>query len=173
MDCGEANLFGKPEVQNFGATALGDENVGGLDVAMNDSFTVCGVERVRNPNRQTHQDIRLDRVSGDAMLERRAFQKFHGDKRFAVLIVNFVDRADVRMIQGRSRLGFALKAAEGLRVFGYVVRQELECHKAAEFQILSFVDHTHSAAAELFDDAVVRDGTADERGRVRHGARSY
>ena len=113
MDCGDANLFGESEVQNFCATALGDENVGGLDVPMNDSFTVCGVERVRNPNRQTHQDIRLDRVSRDAVLKRRAFQKFHGDKRFAVLIVNFVNRTDVRMIQGRSRLGFALKAAEG------------------------------------------------------------
>jgi hypothetical protein len=38
-----------------------------------------------------------------------------------VLIVNFVNGADVRVVQRRSSLGFALEAAEGLRVFGYVV----------------------------------------------------
>ena len=78
-----------------------------------------------------------------------------------MLVVNFVDRADVRMIQRGGGLGFALKAAESLRVFGYVVGQELESDKATEFDVLSLVDHTHAAAAELLDDAVVRDGLAD------------
>ena len=82
-------------------------------------------------------------------------------KRFTVLVVNFVDRADVRMIQCRGGLGFALKSAEGLRVFGYVVGQELEGHKATEFDILGLVDHTHPTAAEFFDNAVMRDGLAD------------
>jgi hypothetical protein len=65
------------------------------------------------------------------------------------------------MIQCGGRLSFALKAAEGLGVFGYVVRQELEGYKATEFDILSFVDHAHSAAAQLLDNAVVRDGSPD------------
>jgi hypothetical protein len=93
---------------------------------------VRSVERVRNTNRQIQQKIRLERPSGNPMLQRRAVQKFHGDKCVAVLIVNFVDRADVRMIQGRCRLGFAFKAAEDLRVFGYVVGQE--CHHRPVFR---------------------------------------
>jgi hypothetical protein len=52
------------------------------------------------------------------------------------------------------------------RVFGYVVGQELESHKATELDILSFVNHTHPAAAQLLDDAVVRDGLADHRSRI-------
>jgi hypothetical protein len=80
-----------------------------------------------------------------------------------VLIVNFVD-ADVRMIQCRSRLGFALKAAECRWVFGYVVGQELKGDEATEFYVLSFVDHTHPPAAQPLDDAVVRDGLADHWG---------
>jgi hypothetical protein len=44
----------------------------------------------------------------------------------SVLIVNFVDGADIRVIQGGSSLGFTLEAAESLRVFGYIVGQELE-----------------------------------------------
>ena len=59
------------------------------------------------------------------MLQREAIEKFHGDEHFAVLVVNFVDGANIGMIQGRSGLGFAFETAEGLRIFGYVVGQEL------------------------------------------------
>src|SRR5580692_5267628 len=67
------------------------------------------------------------------------------------------------MIQGRRGLRFALEAAEGLRVFRNLVRQELQDDKAVQLYVLSLVNHTHTTTAELFDDAVVRDGLADER----------
>ena len=51
-----------------------------------------------------------------------------------------------------------------MRVPSYVVRQELERNKTVE-GILSLVNHFHPAATELFDDAVVRDGLADQFGR--------
>ena len=73
------------------------------------------------------------------------------------------------MVQRRGSLGFTLKAGECLRVFGYVVGQELECHKAAEFDILSLVHHAHTSAAQLLDDAVVRDGLADHWTRILRG----
>ena len=38
--------FGEAEVQNFGVTPLGDKEVGGLDVAMDNALGVCGVEAV-------------------------------------------------------------------------------------------------------------------------------
>jgi len=63
-----------------------------------------------------------------------------------VLIVNFVDRANIGMIQCGRSLGFALKTAERLRVFGYIVGQELESHKATELHILGFIDDAHTAA---------------------------
>src|ERR1700730_18492355 len=70
------------------------------------------------------------------------------------------------MIQGRRRLGFALKSAERLRVFGYIVRQKLQSHEATEFDILSLIDHTHAAAADSLDDAIVRDGLANHWSRI-------
>ena len=54
-----------------------------------------------------------------------------------------------------------LAAVEGLRVFGYLVGQELEGNKPAELQILGLVHHAHPAAAQLLHDAVVRNGLAD------------
>ncbi len=41
------------------------------------------------------------------------------------------------------------------------VGQELESNKATELHILSLVDDTHPATAELLDDSVVRDGLTD------------
>ena len=96
------------------------------------------------------------------MLQRQSIQKLHGDERRAVLVVNFVNCADIRMIQCRGGLGFTLEAAKRLQVFGYVIGKELESDKATELYILSFVDNTHASAAQLLDDAVMRDGLADQ-----------
>jgi hypothetical protein len=93
-------------------------------------------------------------------------QKLHGDKRIAMLVVNFVDGADIRMVQCRGGLRFALKASEGLHIFGNVVRQELKGHKAVQLYVLGLIDHTHTTAAQFLDDAVVRDGLANHGWRV-------
>jgi hypothetical protein len=42
--------FGQTEIENLGVSALGDKNVGGLDVAMDDALGVRGVEAVCNVN---------------------------------------------------------------------------------------------------------------------------
>jgi len=95
---------------------------------MNDAFGVRGVDRVGNFDSQRQCRFDLHWLSANAMLQRESVQKFHGDESFAVCVINLVDGADVRMIQRRGGPGFALKAAECLRVFGYVVGQELEGH---------------------------------------------
>ena len=97
---------------------------------------------------------------GDALLQRLSFEQLHGDKRVAPVLVNIVDRADVGMVEGGGGLGFALEALERLMVLGHLLRQEFERHKAVELGVLSFVDDTHSSAAELLQDAVVGDGCA-------------
>ncbi len=103
------------------------------------------------------------------MLEGLTVKKLHCDERLLMLVVNFVDGADVRMVQCGGCLGFALKPAERLRVFGDVVGQELKGDKAVELDILSLIDHTHPAAAEFLNDAVVRDGSPDHQGQILRG----
>ena len=150
--------------------ALGDKNIRGLDVAMDDAFGVRCVERVSNFDGQRHGGVYLHRAAGNAMLQRQPIQKFHGDERASAFFANFVDGANIGMIQGGSRFGFALETIEGLRIVGYVVGQELQGHETAELHILGFVDHAHPATAEFFDDAEMRDGLADERIGAGHAA---
>jgi|HubBroStandDraft_2_1064218.scaffolds.fasta_scaffold09523_4 hypothetical protein len=61
-------------------------------------------------------------------------------ERRPVLIVNLVDRANIRMIQCRRGLRFAFEAGERLLIFSNFVRQEFQGHKAMQLHVLGFVD---------------------------------
>jgi hypothetical protein len=89
-----------------------------------------------------------------------------------VLIVNLVDRADIRMIQRRRSLRFALEAGERLLIFSNFVRKELQGHKAMQLHVLGFVDDTHPPAAEFFDDVIVGDGLVDHEWRGNSACQS-
>jgi hypothetical protein len=47
-------------------------------------------------------------------------------------------------------------------------RQKLERYKPAQGKVFRLVHHPHAAAAQPFDDAIVRDNLAKERAGVRH-----
>jgi len=75
------------------------------------------------------------------------------------------------MIQRGGGARFTPEAFESLRVLGQVSRQTFHGNVAAKVQIFGFVANTHAATTELFDDAVVRDGLANEGcgiGRLAH-----
>src|SRR5208282_5240136 len=93
-------------------------------------------------------------------------QELHRNERLAVLVVNLVDRADVRVVQSGSGTRLATESFECLRVAGKVVWQEFQGDEAMQLYVLSLVDNTHPAAAQLLDNAVVRDGLTD------HGAQA-
>ena len=42
------------------------------------------------------------------------------------------------------------------------IGKELQGHEAAKLSVLGLVDDTHAATAQLLDDAVVRNGLADQ-----------
>jgi hypothetical protein len=60
-----------------------------------------------------------------------------------------------------------LESSQRLAIAGQFVGQELQRDEAMEPGVLGFVDHAHAAAAELLDDAVVREGLPDQGIGVR------
>ncbi len=109
------------EIEDLGLAASGDKNIGGLDVAMNDAFCMRGVERVGNLDSEVEHLVECERLLADAMLQRLAFEQFHGDEgdSFAAVIhhINFINRADVGVIQRRGCARFALKSFECRAIF--------------------------------------------------------
>src|SRR5208337_5014829 len=98
------------EVENLGVSALGYENIGGLDVAMDDARVMGSVQRLGDVNGQRQQRFRFQRTAADVMLQRHSIEKFHGNERSTVLLVNVVDGADVGMVQRRGGASFAPEA---------------------------------------------------------------
>src|SRR5580704_5205311 len=104
-----------------------------------------------------------------------AIEIFHGDEREAFVFADFEDHADVGMVEDGSGLGFALETGEHLGVLDYIVREKFQGYVAAEGGVFGFVDDAHTAAAEFFDYAIVRNDLADHcrdafAGDVRTGA---
>ena len=94
--------------------SLGHKYVCGFNVAVDDTFGVGSIECIGDLNRQTEQDIGLDGLSCDAMLQRQAVQILHCNDRMVTVLADFVDVADVRMVQCRSSLSLSLKAGQCL-----------------------------------------------------------
>ena len=152
--------LGETEVEHLRVAARGDEDVRGLDVAMDDALRVCRIERVGDFDAELDDPIELERVSLDEMFERPPFEQLHHEELLPLVLADVVDRADVRVIQRRRRARLALKALRGRRVARQLGRQELDGDLPAEANILGAVDDAHAAAAKLLEDPVMRDGLA-------------
>src|SRR5579863_2393136 len=155
--------FGETEIENFGVAAPGDENVGGLDIAVDDAFRVCGIESFSDLQGDVEEALEFDRLASDDVLESGAIEKFHGDEGAAIFFADVVNGADVGVVESRGGFGFAAETLEGLAVGRELVGEKFEGDEAIEAGILRFVNHTHTATAEPFQNAVVRDGCSEKR----------
>src|SRR4029077_3266546 len=141
--------------------ALGHEYVCGFNVAVNDSPRVCRVESVGNLDGKRKQHSHLKWTVGNPVLERAPIQKLHGDKGPPILLAKVVNRADIGVIKRGRGLGLALGTGERRRVSGYLLTLKADGDKPSQACILGLIDDAHAPAAQLLDNAVVRDGLVD------------
>jgi hypothetical protein len=118
--------FCQPKIENLRLTSIRDEDVRGLDVPMDDALGVCRVESIGNLDAQIEHRFDLQRLATYHVPKRLPLQQFHGDEGSPIGLVDLVDRADVRVIQGGRGLGLTLEATESLWVVGEVVGKELQ-----------------------------------------------
>src|SRR5262245_43704088 len=105
--------------------AFGNKKIGGLDIAVNNASGVCCIQGISDFNAQRHHGFELHWASGDAVLERDTIEKFHCDKGMPLMLANFVNCADVGMIECRCCSGFTAKTVQSLWVFCELIGQEL------------------------------------------------
>ena len=87
-----------------------------------------------------------ERLAVDQVLQGIAFHQLHDDKRTALLFADFVNGADIGVIQGGGRLRLsmeALKAAAIARTLG----EKLQRDSAAKASIFRLVDNPHPPTA--------------------------
>jgi len=88
---------------------------------------------------------RTARFALDLVFEGMAFEQLHDNERMAVLLIDVVNGADVRMVESRCGAGLAFEPFHRLRIAGEFFRQKLQCDVAPELQVFGFipVSYTH------------------------------
>ena len=74
------------------------------------------------------------------------------------------------MVERGGGLGFALKTLERLMIARQFVGQKFQRDETVQLGVFGFVDHAHSAAAQLFEHAVMGDGASGKWLGICHGA---
>jgi hypothetical protein len=144
-------------------SARRDEDIRGLDVAVDDLARMRRVQRVCHLNRDVDEHVHRHRFSVDQVAERLAFEQLHGDELRALELVDLVDGADVRVVQRRRRARFTQKPTDRLLVADPVRGQELERDRARELGVFRFVHDAHAAGTERFEHTIMGDDFADHR----------
>ena len=147
--------FGEAEIEDFRGAAFHDENVCGLDVAVQDAILVRGIERVGELDADFHCAWNRQGAAFEQTVQRLAVEEFHHNEGVALAFLDRVNGADARMIQGGSRARFPEKSFQRLRGAVRLLGKKLQGDAPAKFGVLRFVDDAHASGAELAEDSVV------------------
>ena len=133
-----------------------DHDVVGFKIAMHDSCRVSFRQSFGDLVQESEQDLQFSFLAVNLSRKSLAIDKLHRDEVRAVALANLVDVRDVWMIERGRRFRFLNETAHAVLIRGKISGQNLHRHFAIEFRVLGQIDLTHSARADLRDDAVVR-----------------
>jgi hypothetical protein len=115
---------------------------------MRDACTMRFVEGVGDLNRVLKRLVERQRAFGKPVGQRLTFQVLHDEKQRAVVLAHVMQRADVRMVQGRNGPRLMLKPRAELRVTRQVIREDLDGDRAVEARIPGSINFPHSAGTD-------------------------
>ena len=166
--------LGEPEVGELRASVVRDEDVLGLDVAVQNAGAVRRRERVGDPNQQIHDFLNAATAGIRPGAQRTALDELGDQVVAAVHLADVVHGHDVRVVQPGGGLCLVLKAAARGCVVERI-RQHLDCDATVETHVRRLVHDSHTAGSDKRLDPVRTDGACDRRvgvgGRVKHRRR--
>jgi hypothetical protein len=158
---------GQPEVADVGLAVVIDQDVGRLEVAVEDAALMRVVHRLGGLGHQPCRGARVGGVVGQPLLEARPADELHGEVAPPVVLADLEDRHDVRVVQQRDRLGLVLEPSQFVIAGQDVGPEHLEGDGPIEADLAGAVDDPHAAAAHLLDQLVVAEVTDERAGRER------
>ena len=120
-------------------------------------------ERVGQLERELQRLIEGKWPPADELFERLAVDVLHNEEQDILGFVNFVDRADVRMIDSRCSASLAQETRASLLITHQFGGKRLDGDRAVKLCVFRFVDHSHTAFSNLFQYAVVEYGSSNHR----------
>ena len=158
---GEPALLRQAEVQNLGVTCRRHQDIGRLEVAVDNPARVRRVERLGQLHSNRQGLGEREGPPRDSCGKRLPLDQLHRDEMPAIGLADVVNRADIRMVQGGGGPGFATEPLRGVGIDRPVRWQELERHWPSEPRVLPAIHHAHTPAAERGKNPIMRDRLAD------------
>ena len=154
------------EVGHLHLVVVVQDQVGGLDVAMDDAARVRVVERCGDLAHEPDDFLGLEvRALGQHVGDRTAVDELHREERIAILLAQVEERHDARVAERPRDLGLVLEAVdEGavLRARARDVQPDgLDRQLALDQGIEGLVDSPHRPVAEVPRDLVAADRGGD------------
>ena len=147
------------------------------DACGRDFAAVDDAARVRR--RQAVGDGRADvggapprqRAAVEQVAQRVPLEQLGDDVGELALLLELVERQDVRMRDRRDRLRLALEPLARFFVGGQAVGEDLERDVAADAVVVGPIDLAHAACPDRLDDVVRADARSDAQSQVPTGYR--
>ncbi len=163
----------QPEVEQLYAPVIGDEDIRGLDVAMDHVVRVRELEPLADLDRQIELVCQAQPiVAGHPALEILAVEILHREVGEALVLTEIVNGDDVAVgkLPGGARL--AEEPLAEIRVLVDRSRDELDRDDALQQGVVGAVDHAHAPLAKLVTqfvaaDAFHQDGSS---GKIARGS---
>ena len=160
--------FGQTEIGDLGHVARRQQDVARFEIAMDDSASMRGFDRVGHlPKQRGGAGGRL-RLAVNQLAERSAFDELERDVQTVVVLEDVEDLHDVRMLQLRDGFGFGPEAI-GFRRRGMCSgEQPLERDQPAQPLMPSLIDDRHTAPPQQLHDVVARHINGGDRQAGHH-----
>jgi class 3 adenylate cyclase len=154
-------LPGEAEIQDLDAAAVGQHQVRGLDVPVNDASGMGFGKGLGHLQHDVEHAVEVRRVLTRELREGLAGHVLHGDEALPspvpLPLPHLVHHRDVRVDERRSRAGLVEKPVPRL-----VGCPHLEGDASTQGDVLGQEDLAHGALPQALGDAVVRDELADQ-----------
>ena len=140
--------FREPEIEHLDGAVVAYFDVRRFEIAMDDALVVRDFERFGNLASDRQRFVDRNRAGREAIGQRGAADELHDERHSGARIFHAVDRRDVRMVQRREQLRFAMKARQALRVAGDFRQQHFDRDVAVELRVARAVHLAHAACPE-------------------------
>ena len=147
---------GQAHVQDLDVPLLVEQEVGGLDVAVDQPGLVCVLQAQCRLTNAVGGPLDVHRAfPRDRRLQARAFDVLDHQEVHLAVLIDIVSPADVRMVERGARPRLAMEPLDCGRVSADGVGQHLDGHAPAHDLVLAQEHRAHAALAQLIQEFVL------------------
>jgi hypothetical protein len=156
-----AEIDGEPEVCEFGGALEVDEDIHGVDVAVEESFFVEVLESERDLASDICGGFWGESAEiGDHAADGFSFDELHDEEMDAEGFAVVIDADEVFVLELGADFGFSAEASERSGVIHAFAGEDFESDAAAEAGVFGEIDAAHAALAYEIEEDVFSDAEA-------------